>query len=204
MNEKYFDRLLGIKTAGDQQGFHNQFHYHPYEPTPYTGLEILFKHYQFNKHDRLVDFGCGLGRLNFYSNYLFSITVSGVEMNVNFHYEAMENRKKYLKKHKNRAGEIEFFLCLAEEYPISQYENRFYFFNPFSVQIFIKVVNNILKSAETHRREVDLILYYPSADYIYFLESQTPFEMKLEVNLPEPNPNERFLVYRLGNSVHAL
>lgn len=204
MNEKYFDRLLGVKTAGEQQGFHNQFHYHPYEPTPYTGLEILYKQYHLNKNDRLVDFGCGKGRLNFYSNYLFNVTVSGVEMNVNFYYEAMENKACYLKKFRDRAGKIEFHHCLAEEYPISQHENRFYFFNPFSVQIFMNVVNNILKSAERHRREVDIILYYPSAHYIYFLEAQSPFEMKLEVNLHEPNPNERFLVYRLENSIHAL
>jgi hypothetical protein len=64
----------------------------------------------------------------------------------------------------------------------------------------MNVVNNILLSVEETEREVDIILYYPSEDYIFFLENQTTFELKREVRLPgayEKNGNERFLVYTL-------
>ncbi|HVI21194.1 MAG TPA: SAM-dependent methyltransferase, partial [Bacillus sp. (in: firmicutes)] len=50
-------------------------------------------------------------------------------------------------------------------------------------------------------REIDLILYYASEDYIYYLENDTYFELKEEIVIPElyeQNPHERFLIYRLG------
>ena len=65
----------------------------------------------------------------------------------------------------------------------------------------MKVINNILLSVEASEREIDLILYYASEDYIYYLENDTSFELKEEIVIPElyeQNPHERFLIYRLG------
>lgn len=200
MKEELYDALLNIKTTGDQKGFHQSLHYHRYEATPYSALEILCKTYEFKSSDRIVDFGCGKGRLNFYMNYVFDTTAVGVEMNDGFYQEAMENRNRYLKKKKHSKDKIYFHCCLAEEYEIHPMDNRFYFFNPFSTQIFIKVINRILRSVEKSEREVELIFYYISEDYIYFLENNTSFELKAEIKLPdvyERNSNERFLIYRL-------
>ncbi len=64
----------------------------------------------------------------------------------------------------------------------------------------MKVINNILLSVEDSERDIELILYYVAADYIYYLENHRAFELKQEVKLPglyEHNPNERFLIYRL-------
>jgi SAM-dependent methyltransferase len=201
MKEQYYDELLRINTGEDQMGFYNSFHYHRYEPTPYTALEELFTQYQLKSSDRVVDFGCGKGRLNFYINYLFNASVVGVEMNDDFYEEAVENLMSYKKKNKNSVDKIHFHCCLAEEYQIDPLDNRFYFFNPFSLQIFMKIINNILLSVETSQREIELILYYVSEDYIYFLENQTSFELRKEVILPqvyEQNSYERFLIYRLA------
>lgn len=201
MKEHYYDKLLNIKTGGVQQGFSKSFHYHRYEPTPYAALEELFKYYQLKSNDRVVDFGCGKGRLNFYIHHFFHANVSGIEMDENFYQAAIENRNSYVRKTKSRLEKVQFYCCLAEEYEIHPQDNRFYFFNPFSVQVFRRVINNILRSVEKIEREVDLILYYPSEDYIYFLENDTAFELDLEVPVPyiyEHNPNERFLIYRLG------
>ncbi|CAM4015958.1 SAM-dependent methyltransferase [Mesobacillus thioparans] len=198
MNEQQFDRMLNVKTAGQQKGFMPSLHYHRYEPTPYRALELFFQEYVLSRNDRLVDFGCGKGRLNFYLNHHFNTNVTGIEMNEIFYFEALENKQDYLKKHRNRADSIHFHCILAEEYEIRPDENKFYFFNPFTVQIMMKVVNNILFSFESKPREMDLILYFPSEDYIFYLESQTPFELVEEYKLPDPNPNERILVYRLN------
>lgn len=197
MKERYFDELLNISTCGDQKDFNQSFHYHRYESTPYSALETLFNDYELTSSDRLVDFGCGKGRLNFYINHLFHTTAVGVEMNEGYYLEAIENRNRYLKKYKNRKDQIQFHCCLAQEYQINPADNRFYFFNPFSIQIFIKIINNILLSVEEFGRGIELILYYPSEDYIFYLENQTPFEMKEEILLPESvhNQNERFLIY---------
>jgi SAM-dependent methyltransferase len=200
MSEEYYDEVLNIKTGGNQRGFSSSFHYHRYEPTPYGALETLFAQYELNSSDRVVDFGCGKGRLNFYINYLFQSTVVGVEMNETYYEESVENQKSYLKKFRNNKDKIHFHCCLAEKYEIAPEDNRFYFFNPFTVPIFWKVINNILLSVEKSYREIDLVLYYPSEDYIYFLENNTSFELYKEVILPDlyvQNPNERFLIYRL-------
>lgn len=197
MNEHQWDKMLNVKTTGDQKGFLTSLHYHRYEPTPYSALEKFFNEYRLTRDDHLVDFGCGKGRLNFFLNDLFNSHVAGIEMNEAFFMEALENKQNYLKNYRNRADKINFYCVLAEEYEISPDENRFYFFNPFTVQILMKVVKNILISFEENQREIDLILYYPSEDYIFYLEKQTPFELIYELNLPEKNPNERFLVYRL-------
>lgn len=202
MSEQYYDKLLNIETSEEQAGFYKSFHFHRYEPTPYSALEILFKQYELRSGDRVVDFGCGKGRLNFYIHYFYGSDVIGVEMNETFYEEALENRDYYLEAVEENGGQIHFECCLAQEYEVDSRDNRFYFFNPFSVQVFMNVVNNILLSVERVEREVELILYYPSADYIYFLEYQTAFELKKEVRLPglyESNPNERFLVYRFGH-----
>ncbi|RSD25411.1 class I SAM-dependent methyltransferase [Mesobacillus subterraneus] len=198
MNDQMFDRKLNIKTTGEQMGFMASLHYHRYEPTPYSALERFFEDYKLEPRDKIVDFGCGKGRLNFYLNHRFNNHCIGVEMNELFYYEALENKLSYLKRFKNRGDRINFHSVLAEEYDIQNDENRFYFFNPFTVQIFMNVVNNILLSFENSPRELDLILYYPSEDYIFYLENQSPFELVNEVNLPDQNPNERFLVYRIG------
>lgn len=200
MNERDYDALLNIKTVGDQRGFNDSYHYHRYEPTPYRALEILCKNYELKSSDSIVDFGCGKGRLNFYIHHFFHVSVVGIEMNELFYQEAVENQRNYMKKHKSSEDKIHFHCCLAEEYQISLSDNRFYFFNPFSIQIFMKIINNILISVEKSVRDVELVLYYPSEDYIYFLENDTSFELKQEVTLPgfsKHNPHERFLIYRL-------
>ena len=199
MNEQYFDELMNINTSGHKSEVNHSIHYHPYEPTPYSALVELFKHYEVRESDHIVDFGCGKGRLNFFINFHYQVPVVGIEMNPTFYKEAMKNRENYLKKTKTSKEMIQFQGCLAEQYDIQATDNRFYFFNPFSVQIFMKVLKNILLSLERHKREVDLIFYYASDEYRYFLDEYTPFTLVKEVQLPnlyDKNAYERFLIYR--------
>lgn len=201
LKEEYYEELLNISTRGSKSEINNSIHYHPYEPTPYSALEELFKDYEVLPTDQIVDFGCGKGRLNFYLNYTFQVPVVGIEMNQSFFEEALKNRESYLKKTHRNSNTIHFQCCLAEQYEIHPKDNRFYFFNPFSVQIFMKVLKNILESVENHRREIDLIFYYASDDYRYFLDQHTGFVLIKEIPLPKlyvKNTYERFLIYRLS------
>lgn len=202
MKEQDYEKLLNIKTSGEQKIFNESLHYHRYEATSYSVLEILSEQYPFTPEDRIVDFGSGKGRLNFYLNHYFAATVIGLEMNIFFYKQALDNKKDYFKKHKKKIDKIFFLNCLAEEYPIDCCDNKFYFFNPFSIQIFIKVLGNILLSVENTTRTVDIILYYPSYDYIFFLENNTPFTLFQEINLTTVSANDprhNFLVYRLAS-----
>ena len=128
MKEYYYDKLMNISTTGYQKGFNKSFHYHRYEPTPYSALEILFNQYECKSSDRVVDFGCGKGRLNFYIHYFFHATVVGIEMNEIFYQEAIENRNRYLQKTKYRKENLHFQCCLAEEYPYSSIRQYILFF----------------------------------------------------------------------------
>jgi SAM-dependent methyltransferase len=201
MKEQDYDKLLNIKTTGEQVGFNKSTHYHRYEATPYEGLEQLCKRYKITSDDHIVDFGCGKGRLNFYLHYHYGASVSGVEMNEEYYRAALENKKNYAKKAPKGIENIQFYHCYAQDYAIQPCDNKFYFFNPFSIQIFRKIVDTILRSVEEVAREVELVLYYPSDEYIFYLENSTPFEWKEEIVLPalyKHNDNERFLVYRLA------
>lgn len=198
--EQYYDKLLNIKTDQKPYNLPSSINYYPYEPTPYSALEELFKHYVVKKSDQIVDFGSGKGRLNFYIYYFFKAAVTGVEMNEGLYQAALENYDSYIKKHRMQKGAIQFFNGFAEEYLVHPSDTHFYFFNPFSIQIFRRTISNVLFSYEQAPRQIELLLYYPSEEYIVFLDNQTPFNFKEEIvlkDLIKKNINERFLIYEL-------
>lgn len=198
MIEIDYETLLNIETQGTDK-YHTSHLYHRYEPTPYEVLNLLFKHYTLKPTDHVVDYGCGKGRLNFYIHYHFQVPVTGIEMNEHFYEIALRNKASYLKKHRRGQDALHFYCGLGEEYLVQPNDNKFYFFNPFSIQIFRKIVENILVSLESHYRDIELILYYPSDDYQYFLDNRTPFILKKEISLPntQKDHRERFLIYGL-------
>lgn len=199
MNEAHFEKLLNINTSGFQYGFPKLAQYHRYEPTPYEGLEQLFEQYKLPKSARVIDMGCGKGRVPIYLHYRFQIPTIGIEMDQKFYYEAENNRTQYLEKAKKKHLPIKFFNILAEKYEIEDKDNVFFFFNPFAVHVFRQVVRNILYAFEQHPRTIHLILYYPTQEYLNFLQFETGFELLLEVKLTnEKSENERLVVFALN------
>ncbi|MDO4536063.1 MAG: methyltransferase [Clostridium perfringens] len=199
MKEQDYEILLNIKTSGKQDLNEATIHYNRYEPTDYKALDKLFKEYKIDSKDFMVDFGCGKGRLNFYLSYFYKCTVTGIEMNNYFYKQALNNKKSYLENHKEDEEKINFVCTFAEKYDIKPKDNKFYFFNPFSVEIFMKVIDNILGSVYNNKRNIEIILFYPSDDYIFFLENYTLFMLEKEIRLDNfKNDNrDRFLVYKL-------
>lgn len=202
MKEFYYDKLLNIHTRGKQEEniLAEDLYYFPYEPTPYRALDTFVKHYKIKKGDRIVDFGSGKGRLPFFLHHTFHVPVLGVEMDQGLYEKAIQNRKGYEEKYKVERNAIQFFCGYAEEYEILPSDNRFYFFNPFSIPIFKKVIQNIMKSFERSKREIELILYYGSKEYLSFLDEETPFVLKDEIRVPFQyylDSDERFLIYGL-------
>jgi len=199
MDEQAYDRRLNIATDGNQQGFTESLHHNRYEPTPYELLERLSDYDSLYPGCRLVDVGCGKGRLNFYAHHVVGTETAGIEMNPDFYAEALENKRQYVKKHKNAEQKVTFYNCLAQDYPITERDTVFYFFNPFSVQVFIAFINEIIRSAEKNPRMIEVILFFASQDYSDFLETRTVFELAKEIQLPgfHKDPRERFLIYRL-------
>lgn len=198
MSDNYYEKLLNIKTTGEQQGFYESHHYNRYEATSYLALESLFKEYTLNSSDNIIDFGCGKGRLAFYINYYYNSSVTGIEMNNNYYSICENNKKNYFKTFSKPKDKIKFLNIFAEEYNVLPTDNKFYFFNPFSLQLFIKVLNNILISVEKYPRSIDLILYYPSDEYINYLDNYTGLTLTQEIpvhNLYLVDKRQKFVIY---------
>lgn len=198
MNEQQFEKLLNITTAGFQYGYPKLAKYHRYEPTPYEGLEQLFTQYELPQNAVFVDIGCGKGRVPIYMHYRFMIPCIGVEMDPKFFAEAEYNRQQYLKKAKYRVP-LTFHHEMAERYVVQKEDNVFFFFNPFSVHVLRQVMHNIIDSRNVYPRDVHIILYYPSEDYLHYLQEQLQCEVVTEVKLTGcKNPNERIIVLKMS------
>ncbi|NLK99874.1 MAG: class I SAM-dependent methyltransferase [Clostridiales bacterium] len=198
MGERKRDKSLGIKTVGIREWKDRRVQYNRYEATPYKALDKLFKYYKLDKTDKVVDFGCGRGRVTFYIHNRFQLPVTGIEVNADTYEEALDNKSSYRLKARHINAPINLQYGLAEHYEIDDEDNCFYFFNPFSVQIFKKVVTNILHSIREANRTVDLILYYPLPEYKKFLKDNTPFEIINKIKIPWAiDKYEKFIIYRL-------
>ena len=161
------DKDLCIETEEIQTDGKDTYYCHRYEPTPYEVLDELFTFYTPEKTDVFVDYGCGMGRLNFYIEKRYSLSSTGVE------YSPVYYKKE---------------------------ENVFYFFNPFSPEIFHAVINRILDSFEKYPRTITLILYYPEDDTVFYLERHTTFERIDEIAASDAvykDRRERFCLYRV-------
>lgn len=86
---------------------------------------------------------------------------------------------------------------LAEDYQVKADENRFYFFNPFSADVFNETLVNITASMEEGRRETDIILYHPMPKYNKIMREHPSFELFNKLILPKArNRKEKILIYR--------
>ncbi|MFT8323397.1 MAG: hypothetical protein ABF649_21280 [Bacillus sp. (in: firmicutes)] len=61
----------------------------------------------------------------------------------------------------------------------------------------IQVINNILRSVSENNRQVEIILYYASEDYQFYLDNHSSFNRKATIALAsiEKDGNEKFLIY---------
>lgn len=193
------DKELHIQTSEIQRDGKDNYYFHRYEPTSYEVLDVLFCKIQLEKNDGFVDYGCGMGRLNFYVQHMFHCRSVGIELNQDFYQKANDNLEAYSKHNKNAIRDIHFYLDKAEEYKVSREDTVFYFFNPFSIEIFRKVVANIQRSMEENWREVTIILYYPDREYTYFLEECSNFTLYEKISIDQTGKDEReeFLVYKV-------
>lgn len=197
-HERKHDESLNISTIGIREWRNQEGDYNRYEATPYKALDKFFKVYHLKEGDEVIDFGCGRGRVSFYIHDRFEVPVTGIEANDQTFEESLDNQTSYLRRNKPIDAPIHFDYGLAEDYEISATANRFYFFNPFSIHIFKKVVQNILDSVKKTPRSVDIILYYPLPEFKRYLKRETPFELMNKTKIPGIHGKYgKFVVFRL-------
>ena len=115
MGARKWDRRLGIRTIGLRE-WKGHRHYNRYEATPYKALNRLFEVYKFRKGDRVVDFGCGRGRVTFTIHHRFHVPVVGIEANAQTYEEALANKDSYRANAKHIPAPIKLKYGLAEQY----------------------------------------------------------------------------------------
>ncbi|HLS36406.1 MAG TPA: SAM-dependent methyltransferase [Bacillota bacterium] len=195
MLERKYDQALRIRTSGVKEL--QEKHHNRVESTPYEALDVLTRKYTFHKDDQVVDFGCGRGRALFYIHHHFNVPITGIEADDETFDEILLNKKSYMYEREGATPPITLEYGLAEMYEIKKEDNKFYFFNPFELPIFRKVVYNILQSVNEHPRTVELILYYPLSEFKHFLQSRTPFELINQFDVPRIHGKYgKFAIYR--------
>lgn len=161
--ELELDKLLKIKTSGRDDSNSNLTNF-PYEPTPYSVLQELSNTLYISKQDKIIDYGCGKGRVDFFLAYYNKAKMIGVEYDLRLFNKALENHSKAISSNR-----VEFVNCCASKYEVPDDVTGAYFFNPFSIKILKDVIINIKKSKERNNREIKLFFYYPSKEYLEFI-----------------------------------
>lgn len=193
--EATWDKRLQIKTTGRDDLNADEYRY-PYEPTPYCVLERLANSGLIRKSDVVLDYGCGKGRVDFFLSYRTQAHTIGIEYDEHIYQSAIDNQKDITSK-----ARVEFVLARAEAYEVPPEINRCYFFNPFSVEILRKVMARILESYYETPREMFLLFYYPSAEYVSYLMTVDELEFYDEIPcgdlFEESDPREQILIFSL-------
>ena len=191
--ELSLDKLLKIKTTGRDDSHSDQFHY-PYEPTPYMVLERLANSGYIGKKNKVVDYGCGKGRVDFFLSYQTRCKSVGVEYDERIYKTAIENKQTAIS-----AARTEFVLTDARVYEVPEDADRFYFFNPFSIEILRGVFRRIRESYYENPREMLFFFYYPSEEYISWLMTEEDLEFVDEINCADlfegNNMRENILIF---------
>lgn len=165
---KDWEQLLNINTEGDDDGL-SDLHHHRYEPTPYGVLERLLDSGYLNHAKYLIDIGCGKGRIPIFFAQTLGIPTIGIDFDEKLIRIAQTNRLQA-----KQSDNIQFIYGTAEDYIFTS-EDAIYFFNPFSLKIFQKVLAHIIQSYYEHPRLIRLFFYYMDDDMLAYMMMQNEF-----------------------------
>ncbi len=200
-NEENWDKLLKIKTTGRDDSKADVYNY-PYEPTPYSVLERLANAGWVGKKDVVLDYGCGKGRVEFFLAYQVKAEVIGIEYDERIYQAALTN-KQSARRTMLSAEKVSFFMEDAKYFQVPDHVNKVYFFNPFSVEVLRKVMAKIIDSYYRNPREILLMFYYPSDEYVIYLMTVDELEFFDELECDDlfegKNRREIVMAWKIGS-----
>lgn len=169
--EYLYDTFLNIDTLSKEtDNIVNRKIFTKYQPTHYSFLEFLFKKYPFSPYDCLVDFGAGKGRPIIMAAYYSCKHIIGYEYDES-RTQVIENNIINFKRKFKIEFNVEIFNMDASNAIITPEMNKFFFFNPFHLKIYIRILNKILLSIQTSFRSVYIFLYGPDDSVIKYIDS---------------------------------
>lgn len=110
------------------------------------------------KTNTLLDYGCGKGRVDFFLSWQTRCQSIGIEYDERIYEKAVQNQKAAVS-----SVRVVFKKINAEYFTVPESVDRFYFFNPFSIEILQKVLCRILESYYAEPRE-RIIIFKISAE----------------------------------------
>jgi len=120
----------------------------------------------------------------------------GIEYDDRIYEAAVKNREQAVS-----GKRVEFIHMRAEAYEIRK-ADRFYFFNPFSVEILKSVMGRIRDSWYGNPRQILLFFYYIQDDYVSCLMTMNELMFLDEIDCRDlfegDNPRERIMVFEMG------
>ena len=176
LKEAFYEEKYKIDTRPSENIKNERTINFPYEPTPYTFLEYLFSKYPFVSGDHFVDFGCGKGRALLMASEYFCPLITGYEINNDTFCILEKNIDSYKKTSKTSS---EFILINedASKVDIEDTMNKFNFYNPFHLKVYIKVINSIIESLKRKQRKVYIFLFMPHRTTLQYIEQATKFHL---------------------------
>lgn len=192
-----YDTLFGTNTRPnieDEKDISTKLFY-KYQPTNYSFLEYLFQKYPFSRHDHLYDYGVGYGRVVYMAALYGCKKISGCELNKNYYNKVLASisgntYSSIINSSINIVNED------AQSVELDHSINKFFFFNPFHLKIYIKVLKKILRSYEASKRPIKLFFYCPQQSTIKYLNQLSSFKLLEQANINEDYT--LFLVYQIG------
>lgn len=176
MNEQRIDEKFNIETCQRDDKMEDNEH-RAYEATPYDVLDLIVDSGFVSREDVVVDMGAGKGRVAIYLSNQIGCLVKGIEYDERIYMAATQNLKDT-----SMDTNAEFINCSAEGYEIRPEDTCFFFFNPFSEKILEKVLANIEDSFYDVNREIKLIFYYPSLEFVGRLLTKDYLEFVDEID----------------------
>jgi 16S rRNA G966 N2-methylase RsmD len=177
--DKLYDDVLNISTSiENNEPINQKKSFFDYEPASYYFLEKLFTLLPFNEKDHLVDFGCGKGRILFMADYNSCKCVTGYEINEERYNTLIKNIESY----QNKFGKTTIFNAFKEDVQhskICETANKFFFFNPFHLKIYMKVIKNIIASIKENERNIEIYLLRPHDSTIKYFDSIDIFHKEI-------------------------
>ena len=201
------DAKLHIETAGRNDSFSTD-HLYPYEPTSYPVLDRLIESGYIGREDRVLDYGCGKGRVPIYLNHKIGCRTIGVELMDGFYEDAVKNVDSYLRHAKAvDNGDIEIVHLSAQKYEIPESVNRFFFFNPFSIAVFKSVMDRVIGTCYEAEHRMMMFFYYPQDEYIAYLSTIDEVMFADEIDctdlFTEKDNRNRIMIYEIGTELEG-
>lgn len=194
-----YDTQLNMKTTDRDDTFSDTHHY-PYEPTQYRVLDRIVEESVIDGCAHIIDYGCGKGRVSIYLANKMHCLATGIDLEDSFVADALANLNR-VDIDAEQKEKIEFYVADASQFVVPSTADVFYFFNPFSVSILASVIERIKESYYNNPRQMTLLFYYPSDEYVSFLMREDALLFDDEIDCRDlfdgQDERERVLIYRM-------